>query len=147
MKPSMKRGAAHILALLILVLGGYSNATSSSGNGNPLKYISSCELDLNNDGESDVVFLVETLRGRELVILMRTTTGYNAYEIAKVDPSSHLPFHFGKTVKETAAGKKGKGEGRIFKTPGAYTQLTQPESSAVVYFWNGRGFTEVWTAD
>src|SRR6266581_5391582 len=101
----MKRGAAHILALLILVLGGYSNATSSSGNGNPLKYISSCELDLNNDGESDVVLLVETLRGRELVVLMKTKAGYDAYEVAKVAPSMHLSCHFANLLKETEAGK------------------------------------------
>jgi hypothetical protein len=143
----MKRGAAPILAILIVTLGGSSNAMSWPGNGNPLKYISSCELDLNNDGESDVVLLVETLRGRELIVLMKTNAGYDAYEVAKANPSMHLSCHFGNAVKETDAGKKEGDKGRVYKTPGTYIQLSQPEGSAVAYFWNGRGFTEVWTAD
>jgi hypothetical protein len=117
---SMKHGAAHILAVLIVMLGGNSNAMSWPGNGSPLKYVSSGELDLNNDGES---------------------------EVARVDSSMHLSCHFGNVLKETAAGKKGRNEGRVYKTPGTYIQPAQPESSAVAYFWNGRGFTEVWTAD
>ena len=33
------------------------------------------------------------------------------------------------------------------KTPGTFLELVYPESSAVAYFWNGNGFTEVWTSD
>ena len=143
----MKRCATYFFAVFIITISYNTNAISLAGNGNPLKYISGCQLDFNNDGESDIAFLVETLRGRELIVLIKTNKGYIAYQLAKVSSSMHLSCHFGKFVKETAAGKKGKTEGRIYKTPGTYIQLTQPEGSSVVYFWNGSGFTEVWTSD
>jgi hypothetical protein len=55
---------------VIISIGFYSPSFSEEGNGMPLKYISSCELDLNNDNQTDIAMLVETVRGRELIILM-----------------------------------------------------------------------------
>ena len=112
----------------------------------PLKYIYSCEFDFNNDDEPDIALLVETIRGRELIILMKTVSGYNAFVVSRGKPNMYLSCHFGKSVIETSAGK-GKGTGKVYKTPGTYIQLTQPEGSSVVYFWNGSGFKEVWTSD
>ena len=124
-----------------------TNAYSITGDGNPLKYISSCELDFNNDNNPDIALLVEPLiGGRQLIVLMKTEKGYNAFLISKNIPNMHLTCHFGKMVKETDAGP-GKRKGRIFKTPGTYLKLTLPEGSSVVYFWNGSRFKEVWTAD
>jgi hypothetical protein len=110
----------------------------------PLKYISSCELDLNNDGELDITLLVETLNGRELIVLIRKAEGYKAFVLSKDKPNMHLSCHFGKSVKETIAGNR---KGRIFKTNGTYIKLTQPESSSIAYFWDNSGFKEVWTGD
>ena len=78
---------------------------------------------------------------------MKTKAGYDAYEVAKVAPSMHLSCHFANLLKETEAGKEKGAKGKVYKTPGTYIQLSQPEGSGVAYFWNGRGFTEVWTAD
>lgn len=135
-----------IYGCLVILSGVSSNAFSESGNGMPLKYIASCEMDFNNDDKSDIALLVETSRGRELIVLMNTISEYNAFIVSRGKPNMYLSCHFGKTVKETAAGK-GKGEGKVYKTMGTYIQLTQPEGSSVVYFWNGNGFKEVWTSD
>lgn len=123
-----------------------TNAYAVTGTGTPLKYISSCELDLNNDNESDIVFLVETIRGQELIVLMKTERGYNAHVVSRNKRNMYLSCHFGKTVTETTAGK-GKRVGKEYTTLGTYIQLKQPEGSSVVYFWNGKEFQEVWTSD
>jgi hypothetical protein len=142
----MNRSLLIILSTLVALLLHSQNTLAFPGTGNPLKYISSCELDLNNDGEADIAFLVETLRGREIIILLKKDTGYTAYRIPAIASSMYLSCHFGKSIKETEAGKKG-GAAKIHTTPGTYIQLQEPEGSSIAYFWNGSGFTEVWTSD
>jgi len=90
--------------------------------------------------------LVETIKGRELIVLLRTEDGYNTFIVSKGKPGMYLTCHFGKSIKETSAGK---GEGKVYPTGGTYIKLTQPESSSVVYFWNSdkNTFQEVWTSD
>lgn len=132
------------LFLPIIFVGFSSTSLAETGTGMPLKYISSCELDLNNDGNPDIALLIETIRGRELIVLLRTTHGYNAYIVSKGRPGMYLTCHFGKYVKETAAGE---GKGKIYETNGTFIKLTLPEGSSVVYFWDGRTFKEVWTSD
>ena len=141
-----------ICMLVTIVLVCRSNSFSETGNGVPLKYISSCELDFNNDNEPDIALLVETLKYRELIVLMRAADGYDAFVVSKKPFSKgsivavHLSCHFGKFIKETEAGKRKNEEAKIFETPGTYFQLFLPEHSSAAYFWNGSGFTEVWTA-
>ncbi|MFH1897406.1 MAG: hypothetical protein ABH886_04095 [Candidatus Desantisbacteria bacterium] len=117
---------------------------TQTGTEKSLKYISGYEMDFNNDTETDIVFLTETLAGQQLIVLMKTKKGYNTYVISKGKSNMQLSCHFGKYLKETTAGR---GKGRIYKTLGAYIQLSLPECSSVAYFWNGKGFTEVWTSD
>ena len=136
----------YLVCLFVLLSGLNSPSFAQTGTGAPLKYISSCEIDLNNDGASDIALLVEMLRGRELIVLMRTTQGYSAFEVSTDKPNMHLSCHFGVSIIETSAGK-GKGTGKVHNTPGAHIKLTLPESSSVVYFWNAKGFKEVWTSD
>ncbi len=57
------------LILCFFPLRGFSAVPSFTGDGAPVKYISSCELDLNKDGVPDLVFLIESLAGRELIVL------------------------------------------------------------------------------
>jgi hypothetical protein len=134
----------HICGMILLCL--HSNSFSETGSGMPVKYISSCELDLNNDNKPDIVLLVETTKGRELIVLMRANDGYTTFVLSRGKPNMHLSCHFGKSIKETSAGK-GKREGKVYKTPGTYIQLAQPEGASAAYFWNGKGFKEVWTSD
>jgi len=112
--------------------------------GKPLKYISGYEMDFNNDNKLDIVFWVETSVGQQLIVLMKTEKGYNTYVISKGKSDMQLSCHFGKYLKETTAGRR---EGRIYETPGTYIQLSLPEGSSVAYFWDGKGFKEVWTSD
>src|SRR5207237_10313848 len=86
------------LSLLLLIVGTAS-AFAQTGNGDPFKYIASCELDFNNDGQADIALLVETVRGRELIIMLKTKDGYTAYEVANVPPLMHLSCRFGRPVK------------------------------------------------
>lgn len=132
----------------MILLGGIFcfNSYAEIGSGMPVKYISSCELDLNNDNRPDLALLVETSKGRELIVLMRNESGYNSFLVSKGKPDMHLSCHFGKSIKETPAGK-GKEKRKVYQTLGTYIQLTQPEGSSVAYFWNGKGFKEVWISD
>ncbi len=137
----MKRLIYVFLAIGLFVSG--SSAENLTGSGDPLKYISSCELDFNNDGQPDIALLVETLLGRQLIVLMRTEKGYNAFIVSRGKQGMHLSCHFGKTIRESNAFSNPK----VYKTPGTYIQLHEPEGASVAYFWNGFGFTEAWTAD
>lgn len=131
----------------VLIVSSYTtDAISLTGSGSPLKYISSCELDFNSDEQPDIALLVETLRGRELIVLVKSSEGYNAHVLSKEASNMQLSCHFGKFIKETIAGK-GKKEGKTHKPPGTYIKLAHPEGSSVAYFWNANGFTEAWTSD
>ena len=134
---------ALLTAIVVILL--ITDAGGQVGIGGPVKYLSSCEVDLNNDGQSDVVLLVETVRGRELIVLLKARDAYAAHNFTNLGASMMLACKFGRTVTETAAGKKP--DNRIHQTPGTYIQLTQPEDASLVYYWNGKGFTEVWTSD
>lgn len=120
------------------------SAYTLAGTGNPLRYISSCEMDFNDDGQPDTALLVETLLGRELIVLIRSDKGYDAYILSKDKPNMYLSCHFGKTVEESKALSN---DVKIYKTPGTYLKLHQPEGASVVYFWDGSGFREVWITD
>ena len=117
---------------------------AGSGSGMPLKYISSCEIDLNADNATDIAFLVETLKGRELIVLMKSVEGYDTFLVTTGKANMHLSCRFGDSIKETLAAG---GTGKEYKTPGTYIQLIQPETSSVVYFWDNNKFREVWTSD
>lgn len=71
----------------------------------PLMYISSCEIDLNGDSQSDVVFLVDTSRGRELIVLLRNAGGYAAQVLTAGKGHSILTCNYGRTVTETKSGQ------------------------------------------
>lgn len=108
--------------------------------------ISTCEIDLNKDRKDDIVLLIDTKRGQELIVLICKKVGYRAFLVVTDKSKMCLRCTYGDTVTETSAGK-GKKTGKKHKTPGAYIELYQPEGASVVYYWNGNGFTEVWTSD
>lgn len=139
----MRKYIVYIFCLVFIVLFDM-NCISEIKNVKPLKYISSCEIDLNNDNKIDIVLLVDTIRGRELIVLMKTTDGYNSYLVSTGKSDMFLSCHFGKYIKETSAGNK---EGKIYDTGGTYIKMSLPESSSVVYFWNNNAFKEIWTSD
>ena len=138
-----------ILCCIIFLFGYSSSIIAEIGKGTPLKYISSCEIDLNNDGISDIAFLVETVRGRELIVLIRTDNGYTSYLVSEGKSNMYLSCHYGKYIKETSAGKVNKEENKIHETLGTYIKLTQPECCSVAYFWNKNtnSFQKVITSD
>ncbi len=134
------------ISLIVAVSFFSSDSAAETGSGMPLKYIASCELDFNADDKPDIAFLVETIRARELIVLMKTANGYNVFVVSKGKADMHLSCNFGKSIKETSAGS---GTGKVYETPGSYIQLSQPEASSVVYYWNKNKsrFQEVWTSD
>jgi hypothetical protein len=137
----------NIFVLSIVLILFVSNVYADIKGGMPVKYISSCEVDLNNDNNLDIAILIETLSKEwQLIVLMKSVDGYKSYLVSKNSPNMYLSCHFGKTINETAAGE-GKKEQKIYQTPGTFLKLSQPEGASVAYFWNGDGFTEVWTSD
>ena len=131
-------------AMCILVI--FSTSFTEAGRGMPVKYLSSCELDFNNDDKPDIALLIETIMGREVIVLMRNTDGYKAYVLTTGKQDMYISCHFGKEIKETMAGK-GEKKVKIHKTNGTYLQVIYPESSSVVYFWKDNKFKAVWTSD
>lgn len=132
-----------ILFFVCLVLVS-SPSWAFSGDGNPFKYISSCEIDLNGDKKADKALLIEGISGRELIVLIATETGYDTHVVSTGKGHMFLNCKFGTKIKETIAGS---GKGKEYKVPGAYLELVKAESSAVAYIWQKGSFKEVWTAD
>ncbi len=143
----MKIGKAPIIvcsAMFILSLSFV--AIAASGNGMPVKYISSCELDFNNDDKADIALLIESTMGRELIVLMRNSNGFDSYVLRTGKQDMYMSCHFGMEIRETVAGK-GERKARIHKTNGTYLQAIYPESSSVAYYWKDDEFKTVWTSD
>lgn len=147
------RGSVRVLLLGLLVPVAACNANAHAGRpetGVHPKYVAGCEIDLNGDGEDkpDLALLIETTRGRELIVLMTTPTGYQTYLLKRTSVAAPVNFgcYYGHQVTESQAVAK-NGKPRTFKTPGAYIELGYPEASSVAYFWNGSQFVEVVTSD
>lgn len=137
----MKGGICFCMIVILIIL--CSNSYSLTGV--PIKYISSCEMDLNNDQENDIALLIESsVEGRQLIILLKTKKDYKTIVLKRNIENMYLSCHFGKTIKETTAGSK---EGKVLRTQGTYLELTQPEGSSIAYYWDVDHFKEVWTAD
>ena len=129
---------------LTLSLASFTAVWAQTVSAPPIKYLSSCEIDLNGDGESDIAVLADTNRGRELIALVNSAGTYKAYVVSRGKPHSILTCRYGRSVTET---KAAGGKARTFKTPGTYLVLTQPESSSVAFFWANDKFQEVWISD
>lgn len=115
--------------------------------GAPAKLLASCEIDLNGDKQADVVLALETVRGPEVIALLASGNTYRGFVIAKgARARMRLRCEFGDSVTSTTAGP-GNPKPRTVRTPGAYIQLYEPESSSFAYVWTGMNFTEVATSD
>lgn len=140
---NIERFIVKTLFVVGTVLFGLS-AWGFTGDGMPLKFISSCEIDLNGDSKADKAILIEGLAGRELIALIAKKNGYEAFVVSSGKPHMYLNCKMGAEVKETEAGG---GKGKVHKTPGAFLELIKPESSSVAFIWQDKAFKEVWTAD
>lgn len=110
----------------------------------PIAYLSSCQADFNGDQKIDIALLFETDLGREAVVLMRTTEGYNAILLNDSLPANmFMSCGTGSRVRGTTE----DGQQVEVETPGAYIVLYQPESAAMAYYWDGTEFNYVWISD
>ncbi len=127
-----------ILAIALTILMSSHSVQSQT----PPKTISSCQIDLNNDGSLDVAYLVRDKAATALKVKM----GKSEKEIALSTRVGEMNLFCrkGSTVKQTEAGSLG---GKTFKTPGAYVELIQPEGASIVYFWTDKQFREIWTSN
>ena len=113
---------------------------------NSIKFINSCELDLNNDSKLDIAMLIESTHNRELIVLLRNNDKYDTYVLAREKDNMFMTCHVEKEIKETLAGK-GSNKTIIHKTSGAYLEVIYLESSSKAFFWKDNHFNEVWTSD
>lgn len=111
---------------------------------------------LDGDKKEDRVLLIKTSNGTEVIALLKRGNGYKTYKLFEgTIKNISLEVVVADFVKETKAGK-GEKMGKIYKTPGAYVEVTIPEGSSIAYFWkkslipcfwsNGK-FKKVFTAD
>ena len=133
---------------LALVTGVTAPVLSQAlATGAPAKLLTSCEIDLNGDKQADVVLALETVRGPEVIALLASGSTYRGFVIATGRKAQlRLTCEFGDTVTSTTAGP-GDPKPRPVRTPGAYIELYQPESSSFAYVWTGTNFVEVATGD
>jgi len=138
-----------ILCLVIfsMVTCAHSGANFQSyGAGSPITYISGCYMDLNNDGNTDIAIYINTQDGCKLFALLRTKEGFTSYPVTEGSPMAVLACKWGMgEVRETNAGHER--QRKIYKINGPYLDLFIPEGPEYFYFWDGKGFTEVWVAD
>lgn len=125
-----------LIALSINTCDAYESLLKSNVN---------CQTDLNNDGKNDIVLFIEkSPRDWDLVALLKTNDGYNAYVLLSTDSPLNLSCQNEKYIQETTTGDR---EGKLVKTNGAYVKLIQPESSSVGYYWDGKKFQGVQISD
>jgi hypothetical protein len=133
-----------IVSLLIGLIAVNVFSAIDSTTVRPVKLISGCQLDLNGDQIADIAELIETERGRELVMLLRTDSGYTAFTFPD---TLSTDFELSCVQGELIQGNTDGGEMVERKTTGSYLILAQPESAAFAYFWNGNTFELVWISD
>ena len=136
--------ACALLGLAVHTQGG------QAGDGRPAKFFGSCEADVTGDNRADLIQLVETIRGVELIAMVPTATGeYTAFVLRrdKPGPAGVLRCQYGPQVTETSTISAGAAPPRVLKTPGAYVHLIFPETSSVAYVWTKDRFVEIWTSD
>ena len=139
------RAIAAVILGSVLCISIADAQSVGRGNGQPARFLASCEADLTGDKQADLVLLVETVRGTELIALVSTGVGaYSTFVLSRERPGGILSCPLGPEVRETRAGR---GSGRVIRTPGAYVHLVWPEASSVAYVWSAGKFLEVWTSD
>ena len=138
------------LGLSFATLSTSAAVPAFTGEGSPIKFISSCELDLNKDGQADLVFLIESLAGRELIVNLREDfIKFKAYSLFRAPPGNgmHLSCELNvNEVKETSS-SAGNRPGKVHKTNGAVIRLRKPEASETVFYWQKNEFKQVTTID
>lgn len=109
------------------------------------RLVASCQADLTGDGRSDIVLLLDTANGTELLALVSRGRGeYSTFVLSREHSGGTLSCPSGMQVRETRAGR---GNGRVITAPGAYVHRVWAESSSVAYVWSTDRFLEVWTSD
>lgn len=134
-----------LTSLIVLCFNDPAMCRAQEG-GVAVGVLGGCEIDLNADGRTDMVLLLDTSRGYELVALMKSGTASKAYHLKTLKSKMHASCHHGKQLKETDAGP-GKKRGKTYPTNGTYLKLAQQEGASVAYFWAGDAFQEVWISD
>ena len=143
----MTKAFAFVACLSALVGAGRVPVFGQAGGGaTSPALLSGCEIDLDGNGQRDVVLFLGTGTGRRLVALLNSGNEMKAYVLDRIDDDIPrvLGCKNGSSIKETSAGS---GRVRTVKTPGAYVSFAQPEGAERAYVWQGKAFVEVWTAD
>jgi hypothetical protein len=133
-----------IFLALLFFHANHQGANAIQPDGLPIGFIGGCESDLNADGDLDTALLVSTSKDYELIVIMRLGEHTKSYIVNSSKFKRFLTCESGMQIKETTAHP---GKGKVYKTNGQYLLLTQPESSAVAYFWSEGKFKEVWLSD
>jgi hypothetical protein len=126
------------LNLIILIVYGENKAY-------PVKYINSCQIDLDNNDKEDIVLQIEKQNNQwETIVLMNYGNKYKTYTISK-NKNMYLECYYG---HEFFGYDKNLNRKSMHRTNGKYIKLQLPESSSVVYFWNDskKEFIKIWTS-
>ncbi|WNG41596.1 hypothetical protein F0U61_53885 [Archangium violaceum] len=144
-----KKLISGLSSLLLLGTSTPSLGEEWTGDGQPFKYISSCELDLDKNGLPDMVILAETIQGRELIAILKEKKGLKAFSIWTGPASNgmHLRCEFAQFKLKEAPTASADEPGKVHKTNGAVIHLFKPESSQRSFYWDKSQFKEVSTGD
>lgn len=120
--------------------------------GLPLGYMNGCQLDMDRDGQQDLVMVLS--RGpignptQALLVLLARGDGYEAHVLSQEFGQSLLTCQWGEGITGWSEGMMDEvAEKKVFAVNGGYVRLTLPESSSSVFFWQNGKFVRVWTSD
>lgn len=115
----------------------------------PTQSVPMCRADLNNDKKDDFIFLA---LGWQVFAILSNGKQYNLHLArgltgSKANQLAILSCHKGSHIFETPAGLGTRKKRKVKINNGTYFKVSWPESSSVVYFWDGSVFKEIWTSD
>jgi len=110
--------------------------------GEPLKYLSGYEYDLNLDGINETIIYLQINRKYLVIGLFKEKNTYISRVISESDFGGVLVCEFANTITSYENELV-----KIYACPGPFISIIYPPSAAVSYFWDKGKFNEIWTSD
>ena len=101
-----------------------------------------CEIDLNQDSQTDLALLVESQKAKQLFALIKTAQGYQSHLLKTTSMGATMACNLGKSVQQSSTGHT---KDPLIKVPRAFIQLSEPKTPSIFFYWNRGKFEEVRT--
>lgn len=146
-----RSAATFVFCFLCLIVLAKMDALAEVPNPwRPLRVVDSCELDFNGDKNSDIALYVETSKGYEFILLLRSPDGFIAHRRLIVESGGfnlyYMVCHLESYVVQTPLADPDRKAKRI-STPGAYVEFVRSEAASFAFVVKGGELAEVATSE